>query len=98
MSRKHLHFAKFLCELQVMCHDVDTRLGELMRGEPPKQRVAVYVQNDARIQQAKHNFVNFLNMYTIVPVPVAFPNADAWLDSEIWRYTAHQAHHIGISN
>ncbi len=25
-------------------------------------------------------------------------DANAWLDSDIWRYLAHQAHHIGIGN
>ncbi len=83
-SQTHLHLAKFLCELQGMCHDVGIRLVELMKGEPPKVRVATYVQNDARIQQAKHHFANFLNIYNVVPIPVGFQNADAWLDSEIW--------------
>ncbi len=97
-SRSHLRLAKFICELQVMAHDVDDHLAELQNGEPPKDHVAVYVQNDARIQQAKLHFANFLAIYNVVPLPVGFPDANSWLDSEVWRYTAHQVHHIGVGN
>ncbi len=81
-----------------MAHDVDDRSAELQSGEPPKDHVAFYVQNDACIQQAKLHFANFLAVYNVVPLPVGFPDADAWLDSEICRYIAHQAHHIGVGN
>ncbi len=73
-----------------MAHDVDDWLAELQSGESPKDRVAVYV---ARIQQAKLHFANFLAVYNVVPLPVGFPDAAAWMASEIWRCTAHQAHH-----
>ncbi len=98
LSRVHLRLTKFLCELQLIFDDVDVRLAELLRGEPPKARVLTYVANDRRLEQAKQNFANFLNFYLTVPVPVGFPDADTWLDSEIWRYLAHQAHHIDVGN
>ncbi len=82
-----------------MFHDVDLHLTELLRGDPPKTRVATYVANDARIDHTKHNFANFLNVYLTVAVPPGFPDAYAWLvDWEIWRYLAHQTHHIGVGN
>ncbi len=111
-SRTHLRLAKFLSELQLLFHDVDVRLAELLRGEPPKPRVLTYVANDAASEQL---FANFLNVYRAVPLPPGFPDANAWLDSEIWRYLAHlractcvrmcvrvcartRAHHIGVGN
>ncbi len=94
----HLGLAKFLTELQVMFDNVDVRLGELQRGEPAKPRVAAYIVNDARIDQAKQHIANFMNVYLFVPLPPGFPDANAWMDWEIWRYLAHQAHHIGVGN
>ncbi len=57
-SAIHLRLAKFLCELQVLCHDVDDCLKELLRGEQPKARSLMYIRvaNDARIQNAKLHF------------------------------------------
>ncbi len=94
----HQHLARFLMELQVLCHDVDDRLKELLRGEQPKARSLTYIANDARIQNAKLYFGHFYGTYRTLPLPAAFPTYDDWLDSEIWRYTAHQAHHIGVGN
>ncbi len=54
-SRVHLRFAKFLCQLQMVCHDIDSRLKEPQKGEPAKPRHLTYVANDRRIQQAKEH-------------------------------------------
>ncbi len=97
-SNTHLRLAKFLAELQVVCHDVDNRLKELLRGEPPKARCLTYIANDARIQTAKLLFAHFYGTYLTLPLPAAFATYDAWFDSEIWRYTAHQSHHLGVGN
>ncbi len=70
----------------------------LQRGESAKQRHLTYIANDRCIQGAKDHFADFLAMYQMMPVPVNFVNADAWLDSEIWQYTAYQAHHVGVGN
>ncbi len=80
LSRMHLHLAKFLTELQVLCHDVDGRLLELQRGEPAKPRHLQYIANDAPIEQAKLQFANFLMVYTTVPVSAPLPDANSWLD------------------
>ncbi len=84
--------------MQEICDDVDSRLKKLQREEAAKPRHLTHVGNDRRIQEAKDHFAHFLATYQTMPVPVNFVNADAWLDSEIWRYMAHQAHHIGVAN
>ncbi len=67
-------------------------------GEPQKARSLTYVANDASIGQAKQDFANFLNIYLAILLPPGFPDANACLDSEIWRCLVHQAHHLGIGN
>ncbi len=81
-SLVHLRFAKFLSELQVACHDIDSRLKELQRGELAKRRHQTYGANDRQIQQAKDHFAHFLATNQTLPVPVNFANADAWRDLE----------------
>ncbi len=72
-SCPHIHLAKFLSELQLMFDEVDVRLAELLRGEPPKARCLTYITNDASIELAKQHFANFLNMYQAVPLPPDSP-------------------------
>ncbi len=65
-----------------MAHDVDDRSAELQSGEPPKDHVAVYIQNDACIQQAKLHFANFLAVYNVVPLPVG---SLMWMLGWTWK-------------
>ncbi len=61
--------AELLSELQLLFHDIDVHLAELLRGEPQKLRVLTNIANNACVDQAKQLFANFLNVNITVRVP-----------------------------